>query len=142
MIKKFSKFINKIISKPIEEEKIECSIDEDVVDCKGDEFAKEDYTGVPAPVYLEHDPWFGNEAPPYSEKQIDYMEKETAMKIEEEKLRKAEGGEPENIHQLMYELATKNQNTTVQLNPPGGSENFQSGPGGWNSGTGQYQFRR
>ena len=49
--------------------------------------------------------------------------------------------EPENIHEVMYQKATKNQNTTVQLNPRGGSENFQSGPGGWTSGTGINQFR-
>jgi hypothetical protein len=41
----------------------------------------------------------------------------------------------------MYNRATQNQNTTVQLNPPGGSENFHEGPGGWNSGTGLNQFR-
>ena len=36
----------------------------------------------------------------------------------------------------MYEIATKNHNTTLDLNPPGGSENFHEGPGGWNSGNG------
>ena len=44
--------------------------------------------------------------------------------------------ESENIHQEMYDLATKNGKTTTQLNPVGGSETFQEGPGGWTSGTG------
>ena len=35
--------------------------------------------------------------------------------------------EPENIHQLMYEIATKSGATTLQLDPIGGSENFQGG---------------
>ena len=35
--------------------------------------------------------------------------------------------ESENIHQEMYELATKSSATTIQLDPPGGSENFQGG---------------
>ena len=35
--------------------------------------------------------------------------------------------EPENIHQVMYEMATKSGATTVQLDPIGGSENFQGG---------------
>ena len=71
------------------------------------------------------------------------LEREEQMKIEEQSKPKVEkeSKEPDNIHEVMYNLATKNQNTTIQLNPPGGSENFQSGPGGWNSGTGQNQFR-
>ena len=38
-------------------------------------------------------------------------------------------------------FATKNQSTTLHLDPPGGSETFQQGPGGWNSGTGMGQFK-
>ena len=38
----------------------------------------------------------------------------------------------------MYEIASKNWNTVAETQ--GGSENFQSGPGGWNSGTGMGQF--
>jgi len=41
---------------------------------------------------------------------------------------------------VMYNIATSGGNTTVQLDPVGGSENFQSGPGGWMSGTGMSQF--
>ena len=42
--------------------------------------------------------------------------------------------ESEDIHQRMYEIATQNSPTTVQRNPPGGSENV------WMSGTGMGQF--
>ena len=42
--------------------------------------------------------------------------------------------ESEDIHQRMYEIATQNSPTTIQLNPPGGSENV------WMSGTGMGQF--
>jgi len=100
----------------------------------------EPYTGVPAPAYLQEDPWFGT-VPEYTEKQRDYMEMEFEMKKREDQQRKETTKEPENIHEVMYQKATKNQNTTVQLNPPGGSENFHEGPGGWNSGTGINQFR-
>ena len=48
--------------------------------------------------------------------------------------------EPENIHELMYEIATKNVATTLALDPipplGGGSENFQEG---WQSGSGLLQ---
>ena len=98
---------------------------------------EEPYIGIPAPAYLEPDPWF---APPvYTEKQVDYMEQETEMKRQERE--ENFSVEPDDIHQKMYEIATKNQSTTLHLNPPGGSENFHEGPGGWNSGTGINQFR-
>ena len=37
--------------------------------------------------------------------------------------------ESPNIHQEMYELASKNWNTVKETQ--GGSENFQEGPGRW-----------
>ena len=91
------------------------------------------YTGIPAPVYLKEDDWFGP-APEYTEKQKDYMKMETEIKRQE--FEKNFSVEPTDIHQEMYEIATKNHNTTLDLNPPGGSENFHEGPGGWNSGNG------
>ena len=116
----------------IVEDKIECAIDDEVVDCK--EMSEESvYTGVPAPVYLKEDDWFGP-APEYTEKQKDYMKMETEIKRQE--FEKSFSVEPNDIHQKMYEIATKNHNTTLDLNPPGGSENFHEGPGGWNSGNG------
>ena len=43
------------------------------LDC--DEMDNPPYVGVPAPAYLEYDPWFGP-APVRSEKQLDYMQRE------------------------------------------------------------------
>jgi len=94
------------------------------------------YIGVPAPAYLKDDEWFGP-APVRSEKQLEYMEQETLIK--QEQAEASESIESDDIHQRMYEIATSNAPTTVQLNPLGGSENFQEG--GWQSGTGMNQFR-
>jgi len=50
--------------------------------------------------------------------------------------------EPDDIHQRMYEIANQN-NTTIDINPSGGSENFLDGGSngyGWMSGTGREQF--
>lgn len=87
------------------------------------------YTGVPAPVYLKDDEWFGP-APVRSEKQLKYMKQETLIK--QEQAEASESIESEDIHQRMYEIATSSAPTTVQFNPPGGSENFQDS--GWMSG--------
>ena len=116
--------------------KVECAIDEDVVDCEeleddGLDYEDQYYTGVPAPAYLEDDPWFGP-APTYSQKQLDYMVQETEIKQKERE--ENFSVESEDIHQKMYEIATQNSPTTIQLNPPGGSENV------WMSGTGMGQF--
>jgi len=124
----------------IDESEIEYAIDENVGDCEGEAFKQDAlnyYTGVPAPVYLEDDELFGP-APIRSQKQIDYMEKEIEMKRQERK--ESFSVEPDDIHQKMYEIVTKNHNTTLDLDPPGGSENFHTGPGGWNSGNGREQF--
>ena len=123
---------------------IECAIDEETVPCDTleDVFfspeAQGSWTGIPAPAYLEDDPWFGP-APERTEKQKDYMAVEMEWKIEEEKKRKESGAEPDDIHQKMYEIATKNWNTVSESQ--GASENFQEGPGGWTSGTGMGQFK-
>ena len=117
-----------------DDEDIECAIDEEVVDC--DEMDSPPYIGVPAPKYLKEDEWFGS--PVISDKSQDYMEKETEIKKQEAENRQYWTNESENIHQEMYEIATKNGKTTVQLNPVGGSETFQEGPGGWTSGTGYH----
>ena len=147
---KFKNFLNSIIKKSddivvnmdggvggsweVREEDIECAIDENVVECA--EMDSPSFTGIPAPAYLEPDPWF---APPvYTEKQVDYMEQETEMKRQERE--ENFSVEPDDIHQKMYEIATKNQSTTLHLDPPGGSETFQEGPGGWTSGNGFNKF--
>ena len=111
----------------IDEKDIECAIDENVVDCEGEAFKQDAlnyYTGIPAPAYLKDDEWFGP-APVRSQKQIDYMEMETQVKQQEEEKRREYNGEPCNMHQLMYEMATSNWNTVKETQ--GGSENFQGG---------------
>jgi len=117
------------------EENIECVIDEKPIDCAFLEASAFEcgpshytqgygffgYTGVPAPILTPHDDWFSE--PVTTSKQQDYMERETEIKKQEA----AFVSEPENIHQLMYEIATKSSATTLQLDPIGGSENFQGG---------------
>ena len=116
------------IEKKIDEKDIECAIDEDVVDCT--EMEEEPYVGVPVPILNPVDEWF---ASPYgcssaiTEKQQDYMVQEAEIKKQEDENRQYWTKEPENIHQVMYEMATKSGATTVQLDPIGGSENFQGG---------------
>jgi len=105
------------------------------------------YIGIPAPKVLEYDPWFGH--PPETETSIAL--KESRAKLEEEKILIPESEdqpptkEVENIHEVMYNIATSGGKTTTQLNPlpslGGGSESYQSGPGGWMSGTGMNQFK-
>ena len=90
---------------------------------------KPTYTGIPAPAYLEDDEWFGP-APARTEKQLDYMVQE--MEIKRQEREENFSVESDDIHQRMYEIATSSAPTTVQLNPPGGSENFQDS--GWMSG--------
>ena len=96
------------------------------------------YTGVVAPITTPTDSWFSE--PVKTEKVIAY-EKHVAQKIEEQKFIEAAQPkkEAEDIHQQMYDRVTKYWGTW-QEEHLGGSENFQSGPGGWNSGTGMRQF--
>jgi|TARA_B100000073_G_scaffold338654_1_gene336039 hypothetical protein len=137
MIPKVVKAIKSIFVPPIEyrnfEDDIECAIDETIIECEEMD-NDSSYVGVPAPEVLSNDPWFGD--PVFSEESKDYMERETEFKKQEEENRQYWTNESENIHQEMYDLATKNGKTTVQLDPVGGSETFQEGPGGWMSGTG------
>ena len=119
--------INKLFSQTISEKDIECAIDENIVDCEHfDDDQDKAYVGVPAPVLTPHDDWF--EDPPKTEMQMEYEHINDDLhdgwwlmpEYQDTK-------EPENIHQLMYEMATKSGATTVQLDPIGGSENFQGG---------------
>ena len=126
MIKKIVDAFKKINTQ-IPDEDIECAIDDQTVECEGEAFKQDAlnyYTGVPAPVYLEDDPWFGP-APVRSEKQLDYIEQETFIK--QQQAQEVGKREPDNIHQVMYEMATRSAATTLQLDPVGGSENFQGG---------------
>ena len=84
------------------------------------------FVGVPAPKVLKNDPWFGE--PVKSEKQLEYEHINDdphdgwwlCPEWQDPK-------EPENIHEVMYDMATKCGKTTTQLDPVGGSENFQGG---------------
>tara|TARA_B100001564_G_scaffold6548_2_gene5572 strand:+ start:2489 stop:2911 length:423 start_codon:yes stop_codon:yes gene_type:complete len=108
---------------PPTEQEIECAIDEEIVEC-----SKMDapFTGVPAPVVLTDDPWFGPAV--ISDANKDYMELEyEAFRQDAHNYYGEQSKEPENIHEVMYEMATKNAPTTLQIDPIGGSENFQGG---------------
>ena len=121
----FSRKAATSINWPPVEKDIECAIDEDVVECS--EMDSPPYTGIPAPILTTVDDWF---SAPYgcpTEKQKDYMEKEAEIKKQEAENRQYWTKESANIHQEMYDLATKSGATTVQLDPIGGSENFQGG---------------
>ena len=105
--------------------KVECAIDEEVVDC--DEMDNPPFVGVPAPLYLKDDPWFGPAV--VSDANKDYMEREyeATQRLHDDMRRESETKESEDIHQVMYEMATQSAATTLQLDPIGGSENFQGG---------------
>ena len=119
--------INKLFSQKISEEDIECAIDESIVDCEHfDDDQDKAYVGVPAPVLTPHDDWF--EDPPKTEMQMEYEHINDDFQdgwwlLPEYQDTK----ESPNIHQEMYEIATKSGATTLQLDPIGGSENFQGG---------------
>ena len=124
--------INKLFSQKIDEEHLECAIDEDTVDCGHlDDDQEKAYVGVPAPILNPIDEWF---ASPYgcpsaiTEKQKEYEHINDDFQdgwwlLPEYQDTK----ESPNIHQEMYDLATKSGATTLQLDPIGGSENFQGG---------------
>ena len=144
LLKKIQGLITTI--KEDDEREIECAIDDQPVPC---ETFSQPYTGVSAPKVLSSDPWFGD--PTKSERQLAY-EKECQElnddledgwwlrdSLDDSLWDKNGNRESANIHQEMYELATKNWNTVAETQ--GGSENFQEGPGGWMSGTGLGQFK-
>ena len=78
----------------------------------------------PAPKYLKDDPWFGPAF--FSLHQIEYK-LDYQQVVEENLLLDDKYPEVENIHEVMYDMATKCGKTTIQLDPVGGSENFQGG---------------
>ena len=144
MIKRFASMIQSAVKAVTSEKELECAVDETTVPCEtlGEVYYSPEaqgtwWTGIPAPKVLEDDPWFG--PAPKSDKQNDYEEAVAAESQIEEDQRKEETQEPENIHQVMYEIATSNWNTVDETKQSmGGSENFQEG---WNSGTGMGQYR-
>ena len=147
MIKKIKETLSQVFFSPEASGTwgVECAIDEEIVDCKefeedGLDYEDQYYTGVPAPAYLEIDPWFS--PPVLSEKQMTYKEAYDAAVADEQIADEVSGQEPSDIHQKMYEIATASNGTAVQRDPIGGSENFQGGSNGygWMSGTGMGQF--
>ena len=121
------KLIDKLFSQKISEEDIECAIDENIVDCEHfDDDQDKAYVGVPAPVLTPHDDWF--EDPPKTEMQMEYEHINDDFQDGWWLLPEYQDtNESPNIHQEMYDLATKSGATTLQLDPIGGSENFQGG---------------
>ena len=118
---------------------IECAIDENIVDCNDLEAPPVEcgpghftqgygsFVGAPAPAVLSDDEWFGP-SPVRTEKQEEYILQQEATERLHEDMRKESGSvESEDIHRVMYDMATKNSATTLQLDPIGGSENFQGG---------------
>jgi len=142
MIKRFASMIQSAVKAVTSEKELECAVDETTVPCEtlGEVYYSPEaqgtwWTGVPAPAVLEDDPWFG--PAPISDVNRDYMEQETLIKQQE--YQETHSVESEDIHQKMYEMATKNWNTVDETKQSmGGSENFQEG---WNSGTGMGQYR-
>jgi len=97
----------------------------------------------PAPEILEDDPWFG--PAPETERSIELKQiliyeqilgEEHYEEYSEEPITIKE---PENIHEVMYKIATNNVATTLALDPfptfGGGSENQQEP---WMSGVGPH----
>ena len=121
----FSRKAATSINWPPVEKDIECAIDEDVVECS--EMDSPPYTGIPAPILTPVDDWFSGPYGCPTEKQQDYMVQEAEIKKQEAENRQYWTKESANIHQEMYDLATKSGKTTTQLDPIGGSENFQGG---------------
>ena len=66
------------------------------------------YTGVPAPAYLEIDPWFS--PPVLSEKQMTYKEAHDKAVEEQQILDESETKESADIHQKLYEASSKLDN--------------------------------
>jgi len=121
----FSRKAATAVNWPPVEKDIECAIDDDVVECS--EMDSPPYTGIPAPILTPVDDWFSGPYGCPTEKQQDYMAQEAEIKKQEAENRQYWTKESANIHQEMYDLATKSGATTVQLDPIGGSENFQGG---------------
>ena len=82
-----------------------------------DEMDSPPYTGIPAPTTLTEDPWFGPAV--VSDANKDYMEREYEAFKQDALNYYSDSKEPENIHQVMYEMATQNAATTLQLDPIG-----------------------
>ena len=65
------------------------------------------YTGIPAPILTPVDDWFSSPYGCPTEKQQDYMVQEAEIKKQEAENRQYWTKESADIHQEMYDLATK-----------------------------------
>ena len=121
------KILNKLFSQKIDEEHLECAVDENAVDCDHlDDDQDKAYVGVPAPILNPVDEWFSSPygcPPAITQKQKEYQE----FDVFKEEAIKYYSKEPDNIHQVMYDMATKTKRTNLDIDPVGGSENFQTG---------------
>ena len=126
------KLIDKLFSEKITEEKIECAIDDNTVDCETfDDDQEKAFTGVPAPVEHVLDEWFmspyGEPLPPKEEKFGGNYQYPIYAPYQAVDAGKKEQNGDDGMHQKMYDMSTQSGKTTLQLNPIGGSENFQGG---------------
>ena len=88
------------------------------------------YVGILAPKVLKDDPWFGP-TPILSVSQEEYVAMRSQLELENLLIPQSEDRprEVDDIHEVMYNIATKAGKTTTQLDP-------QSGPSAWQSGVG------
>jgi len=128
-----------------EKPKVECLIDAleaPLFECGPGHFTQGygSFVSVPAPKYLKDDSWFGSAV--LSDSQMTIREAYEHAVSDGQLLPEDDIVEPKDIHEVIYNIATRSQKTTTQLNPTpqfgSGSENFQEG---WQSGTGLGQFR-
>jgi len=138
------KFLQKILNKVTNEKTLEDTILESTkkeVETQTTLLQKKagTYVGVPAPKILKDDAWFGPAV--ISDSNKDYMEREyEAFKEEAHKhYGTDEKKEPDNIHEVMYQIATESMGSWQEN--IGGSENFNSDSDQWSSGTGMGQYR-
>ena len=126
------KILSKLFSQKITEKDIECAIDEQTIDCKHfDDDQDKAYVGVPAPIDHVLDEWFaGPYGEPLSESEVKFSGNYKGPLYAP--YTAVDAGKNQSIgddgmHQKMYEMSTRSGKTTVQLDPIGGSENFQGG---------------
>jgi hypothetical protein len=83
------------------------------------------FTGILAPKVLKDDPWFGP-TPILSITQEEYVAMRYQLELENQLIPQSEDKprEVDNIHAVMYDIATNTGKTTI------------SGPGVWQSGVG------
>ena len=87
------------------------------------------WVGIPAPKKIKHDDWFPVPEELKETEQVEF--KEDIIIGEIPNVPKIPTPiEPKKMHEWAYRQATQNSSTTLDLDPPGGSENI------WESGVG------